>query len=42
MRSTAPPNPPPTVNRRMDEWVSLENLDLNTVILPEPVDAADK
>ncbi|KAK2079808.1 nucleoside triphosphate pyrophosphohydrolase ham1 [Prototheca wickerhamii] len=29
-------------NRRMDEWVSLENLDLNTVILPEPVDAADK
>lgn len=28
-------------NRRMDEWVELENLDLNTVIPPEPVDPSD-
>ena len=28
-------------NRRMDEWVSLERLDLETVILPEPFDLND-
>lgn len=26
----------------MDEWVPLKNLDLDTVILPEPVDPNDK
>jgi hypothetical protein len=29
------------LNRRMDEWVALENLNLNTVVPPEPIDLSD-
>lgn len=40
---TSPHPLPPTrpVNRRMDEWVGLDNFNLDTVAPPEPADPAD-